>query len=69
MWLSLSIPTSGFLLFLVLLHKKDMQRKLLLFITFLVLITACAPRPQYKTAKGKKKLKHYNSIQYQAPQP
>ncbi|MEQ9117709.1 MAG: hypothetical protein RLO12_19510 [Fulvivirga sp.] len=34
------------------------------------LIAACGPRPQYKTAKGKKKMKYYNSIQYdRAPLP
>lgn len=34
------------------------------------LIAACGPRPQYKTAKGKKKLKYYNNIQYdRAPLP
>lgn len=28
------------------------------------LISACGVRPQYKTAKGKKKNSYYNSIQY-----
>lgn len=29
------------------------------------LLAACSPTtPQYKTQRGKKKLKHYNSIQY-----
>lgn len=46
-----------------------MPRKLLLFVSILLLFAACAPRPQYKTAKGKKKLKYYNSIQYQEPRP
>ena len=32
---------------------------------FLVtLIASCGVRPQYKTAKGKKKNRYYNSIQY-----
>lgn len=46
-----------------------MKQILLLFVAIFLLFTACAPRPQYKTAKGKKKLKHYNSIQYQQPCP
>lgn len=25
---------------------------------------ACGPKPQYKTAKGKKKLRYYNDHQY-----
>lgn len=44
-----------------------MQRKVILFISLLFLFAACAPRPQYKTAKGKKKIKYYNSIQHQQP--
>lgn len=53
-----------------LLHiQKTMKYLLLLFVAALLLFTACAPRPQYKTAKGKKKLKYYNSIQYQQPRP
>ena len=27
------------------------------------LVSACGVRPQYKTAKGKKKNKHYNAMQ------
>ncbi|UII23474.1 hypothetical protein [Fulvivirga ligni] len=33
-------------------------------LTLLAILTSCGPKPQYKTAVGKKKLKHYNSIQY-----
>lgn len=29
-----------------------------------IFLSACGPKPQYKTRLGKKKLKHYNSIQY-----
>ena len=46
------------------LQEKQMK-KFILFLCSIVLLSACAPRPQYKTAKGKKKLKHYNSIQHQ----
>lgn len=28
------------------------------------LISACGVKPQYKTAKGKKKNRYYNSVQY-----
>lgn len=41
-----------------------MKRSILLLLACLFLFAACAPKPQYKTAKGKKKIKHYNSIQY-----
>ncbi len=43
-----------------------------ILVAFLIigLIAACGPRPQYKTAKGKKKMKYYNSIQFdRAPLP
>ena len=37
----------------------------LLIVLSLVLLSACAnSKPQYKTRKGKKKLKHYNELQY-----
>ncbi len=36
---------------------------LLLLISFFVL-ASCAPRPQYKTRKGRKKLKIYNMHQF-----
>lgn len=29
-----------------------------------ILIGACGPKPYYKTAKGKKKTKYYNDIQF-----
>ncbi|ELR69441.1 hypothetical protein C900_04973 [Fulvivirga imtechensis AK7] len=40
-----------------------------LLIVGVLLLTACGPRPQYKTRVGKKKLKHYNSIQYGQTEP
>ena len=43
-----------------------MIRKLLLFLLIISFLGACA-KPQYKTAKGKKKNRYYNSIQYQEP--
>ena len=35
----------------------------ILLVTFMVL-SACGPKPMYKTSAGKKKLKHYNALQY-----
>lgn len=28
------------------------------------MLASCGPKPQYKTAKGKRKLKYYNDHQY-----
>ncbi|WP_224999671.1 hypothetical protein [Cesiribacter sp. SM1] len=47
--------------------KKISQ--LLLLAAGLLLLDACGPKPQYKTAEGKRKLKYYNSVQYEQPQP
>ena len=52
----------------VILYSNTMWRTVIkiwitgMLLTFLV--SACGVRPQYKTTKGKKKNKHYNSIQY-----
>ncbi|UII27096.1 hypothetical protein LVD15_01335 [Fulvivirga maritima] len=40
-----------------------------LLLTSLTLLTSCGPKPQYKTSLGKKKLKHYNSVQYGTESP
>ncbi len=40
-----------------------------LIVIGLMLLTSCGPRPQYKTSLGKKKLKHYNSVQYGKTKP
>jgi len=41
------------------------MKKLLIILTlFALIVGACGPKPMYKTRSGKKKLKHYNSIQY-----
>lgn len=40
-----------------------------LIIISLMLLSSCGPKPQYKTARGKKKLKYYNSIQYNNGKP
>lgn len=41
---------------------------LLVFIGALA-FQACGPKPQYKTAEGKRKIKRYNAIQYEEPRP
>jgi hypothetical protein len=41
-----------------------MRHYLTLLFFVAVCLTACGPKPQYKTAQGKKKLKHYNALQY-----
>lgn len=49
------------------------MKAIMKFVSFLVvgiiLLSACGPKPQYKTRVGKKKLKHYNSIQYGKTEP
>ena len=48
---------------------KKILEDLLVVGLLIMLLASCGPRPQYKTAKGKKKLKHYNSIQYGRENP
>ena len=43
-----------------------MIRKLVLLVLITCFLGACM-KPHYKTAKGKKKNKYYNSIQYERP--
>jgi len=43
---------------------KSLIKSVVVLLASLVLFAACGPKPQYKTRLGKKKLKHYNSIQY-----
>jgi len=42
------------------------MKKALVIITILaIVISSCgSPKPAYKTRSGKKKLKHYNALQY-----
>lgn len=42
------------------------MRKLagLFLLTFLLLGACASPKPYFETAEGKKKLKHYNKIQF-----
>lgn len=35
-----------------------------LLIAVLIFLSACGPKPAYKTAQGKRKLKYYNEIQF-----
>jgi hypothetical protein len=45
-----------------------MKKQVVLFVVVLViasLVSSCAsPKPAYKTREGKKKLEHYNKLQY-----
>ena len=44
--------------------NENMKKFVVLFVSALVLFTGCGPKPAYKTANGKKKLKYYNAIQF-----
>jgi hypothetical protein len=41
-----------------------MKRSIQFLIACMILISACADKPAYKTAKGKRKLRYYNAIQF-----
>ncbi|MBI1767799.1 MAG: hypothetical protein HY015_04860 [Bacteroidetes bacterium] len=41
-----------------------MKKCVVLFVAALVILSSCGPKPAYKTAQGKKKLKYYNAIQF-----
>jgi hypothetical protein len=41
-----------------------MKKVVVFLMVCLVIVCSCGPRPAYKTASGKKKLKHYNRLQY-----
>jgi hypothetical protein len=41
-----------------------MKRIVMMVILAVFVLGACGPKPYYKTAKGKKKQKYYNDIQY-----
>lgn len=40
------------------------MKKYIGIVLILIIISACGPKPYYKTAKGKKKTKYYNEIQF-----
>ena len=41
-----------------------MKKILSIFILAMLVLSSCGNRAYYKTAKGKKKLKYYNDIQF-----
>ena len=43
---------------------KALNKVLVLVVITPLLTFSCGPKPQYKTAAGKKKLQHYNALQY-----
>jgi hypothetical protein len=46
-------------------NKKNMRKFSVFFVSALFLFMNCtSPKPAYKTANGKKKLKYYNAIQF-----
>jgi len=45
-------------------QKYKMKKIVGLLILCLFVLAACGPKPAYKTAKGKKKQKYYNEIQF-----
>jgi len=46
--------------------RKAMKNLVYLLLALIILASSCGPRPMYKTHEGKKKLDHYNSIQFGA---
>ena len=41
-----------------------MKKVAAIVLLFVFVVSACGPKPYYKTAKGKKKTKYYNEIQF-----
>ena len=41
-----------------------MKKVVGIFVIAVLFMAACGPKPYYKTAKGKKKQKYYNDIQF-----
>jgi len=41
-----------------------MRRLIAILLMAMFILGACAPKPMYKTNAGKKKLKHYNALQF-----
>ena len=41
-----------------------MKRVVVIVLLLVFALAACGPKPYYKTAKGKKKQKYYNEIQF-----
>jgi hypothetical protein len=51
-------------MYLALSNNENMKKFVVLFVSASILFTSCGPKPAYKTANGKKKLKYYNAIQF-----
>jgi hypothetical protein len=43
---------------------RPMKKIVALLVLVLFALSSCGPKPYYKTAKGKKKHKYYNEIQF-----
>jgi hypothetical protein len=46
-----------------------MKRIIGIFLSAMLFLAACGPKPYYKTGKGKKKQKYYNKVQYGIEDP
>lgn len=46
-----------------------MKRVAWMFVSALILLSACGPKPYYLTHEGKRKQRYYNSIQYGQDRP
>lgn len=44
-----------------------MKRIVAFFLVAIIALSACGPKPMYKTREGKKKLKRYNALQFNDP--
>jgi preprotein translocase subunit SecY len=47
-------------------HKSKAMKRMMWIVVALILFISCStvPKPYYETREGKKKLKHYNAIQF-----
>jgi len=46
-------------------EQREIMKKYLWIILILIIVSGCkTPKPYYETAKGKKKQKYYNDIQF-----
>ena len=50
-------------------EMRGIITEILVIAMMLILFSSCVQKPQYKTARGKKKLKYYNAIQYDRADP
>jgi len=44
--------------------NEGVMKKYFGIVLAILILSACGPKPAYKTAKGKKKTKYYNELQF-----